>query len=191
MNNTVKFVVWDKCNLNCEECHWFSSPVKTINKVKGSNILSFINKWSPKRVCFTGGEPTLWPFLADTVNKIPTNVHVDVNTNGMRPDIISRIQRNIILRLSIHKKTNLMKFKKCEMIAKKKGFTIKYSTFDLPKNPLNVKANPNQMSVSKNDPRIGKKVICRPTTICFGSDERAYICEIGLRSKSDDYFAGL
>ena len=184
----VKIYVTDKCNLHCAGCHWFSEAINEGNTITKKDILFFIKKWRPPAVCFTGGEPTLWPHLSETVNAIPLETQVWINTNGSIPESIEALDRSVYIRLSRHKKTNAKKFEKTLAIAKNKGFAVYIVTFD---NPLpGVIVFANQLNIRDDDARIGKQVKCKPCRIYFGSDGNAYYCERGLRSKNPDLRMG-
>ena len=188
INIPVKIYITDKCNLHCKDCHWFSEPVKESNIVTREDILYFIEKWQPKEFCFTGGEPTLWPYLAETINSIPLTVALGLNTNGTHPEILDLIERPVTILLSYHKKTNRNVFNKSYNIIKDKGLKVTLATFDSPVDGFKIEAN--QLNISDDDKRIGKYVKCRPRQIYFGSDGRAYFCERGLRAKSDNLTMG-
>jgi hypothetical protein len=186
----VQFNVSDTCTLRCKDCHWFSEPVKVVETITGTDVLRFVEKWQPKIVQFSGGEPTLWKDLVSTVNVLKTR-KVIISSNGTRPEIINQISRKVTLHLSIHRGVDIVAFRRTLDIAKEKQFTIKMATFDYPDNPLGVSVNqPNQMHIDDTDERIGCTATCAPSKIYFGSDGRAYVCEKGLRSKNEKFYAG-
>lgn len=189
MLDWIQINVSDKCNLCCNQCHWFSQPVKQMETVTPKDVISFVDTWHPRIVQFSGGEPTLWDGLVETINALNLRVKVILSTNGTRPEILENIKRPIKLNLSYHKGIDPSLFGQSVSVAKRKEFVFDVASFDRVGGPIEL-IQENQLDVSKNDPRIGKKVNCRPTKIYFGSDGRAYWCEKGLRSKADEFYAG-
>ncbi len=186
----VQFNVSDRCTLKCKDCHWFSQDVKIVESISKDDVLFFINRWKPIIVQFSGGEPTLWSDLCGTINKIPSKIQVIVNSNGNRPSILANINRKIKLDLSVHKGMDHKLFEQSVKIARQKKFKLNFASFNYFNNPFGIEVNQANQMKNIDREKIGKKVVCKPTKIYFGSDGRAYQCEKGLRTKDDLYYAG-
>lgn len=175
-NRIVLFSVFDACNLRCTNCHWFSAEVVPQNRgIRARDIVSFLSRTGPyDRAVFSGGEPTLWPELAEAVNGAPTSTQeVGIYTHGGFPGALAPIRREgLYLRLSLHKETDWPAFRETLTLAKRRGWKVKvfsYETdyaqveappwFDLP-----VKVNPDQLKAGDDvlSHLIGALVRCRP-----------------------------
>lgn len=83
------------CNFKCPYCH-NSSIINTA--VEGLIDEKDITGYLVKRkglidgVCVTGGEPTLWPGLAEFIEKVKgMGLKIKLDTNGARPVVIKKL----------------------------------------------------------------------------------------------------
>ncbi|KQC11225.1 MAG: hypothetical protein APR62_10310 [Smithella sp. SDB] len=187
--HTITFHLTDKCNMRCENCHWFSQPINYTDKIIDyKNYLKWINK-NKKKIRFiklSGGEPTLYPDFLNLINNIPVKIRVRVNSNGTNTDILKKITRkNIELAISKNRKVNPY----FEDNIKKLNLPYKIVSFNDRNACLHdeVKFGENW----QNFYLIGKPCLCSAKETRFGSDGHAYNCEIGLRSKNKMYQTGL
>ncbi len=93
-----------KCNLNCVMC---SNPKETEkNPLTKKEIIKMIKNISPsvKSIIFSGGEPTIDPYLEEYIDNIPKNKQITILTNGTtlkNKKIINIIGKIHTLRVSI------------------------------------------------------------------------------------------
>lgn len=189
--------------MRCPKCHWFSEKIKFMSKVKKNDIINFLKRTLQanikiKKVFFTGGEPTLWPDLASTINEIPSRIkEIVIFSNGSFPDKLKNINRKIYLRISIHNGLNWDKIKKCIKISEEKKWKLRFVSYrgalEQIKYPkwfkyeVTIKYEQIEESKKRLKHLIGKKIMCRPIKVYFGTDGQAYYCEKGLREKSSIY----
>lgn len=186
---TVTFHLTDKCNIRCKDCHWFSQPINTSDKIiHYRNYLDWINK-NIKMIRFiklSGGEPTLYPDFLNLINNIPVKIRVRVNSNGTNIDILKKISRkNIELAISQNRKVNP------DFEDTIKRLNLPYSIVSFSDSDASL-SNEVKFGEDKNNFHlINKSCFCSAGEIRFGSDGHAYNCEIGLRSKNKTYRTGL
>lgn len=89
----------DGCNFRCPFCHNASLvlPDREKQRIDESELLSFLKKRQGilEGVAVTGGEPTLQPDLEDFLAKVKAlGYKIKLDTNGTRPDVLSRIIEN-------------------------------------------------------------------------------------------------
>ncbi|MBF0104700.1 MAG: radical SAM protein [Deltaproteobacteria bacterium] len=88
LDQQVHIIPGYKCNMFCRHCGVGASPdnKKRVSDKETNQIIADINIHNPKRIHFTGGEPTLY---LDVVNYILKNtkrikgVYVSITTNGL------------------------------------------------------------------------------------------------------------
>ncbi len=84
------------CNLHCKMCEGYNYEVVTNKDNITDDAISVINKAiTPLHDCvvFLGGEPTIWDEdLIKALNYCKSKgLHTKIFTNGMRPDIVNKI----------------------------------------------------------------------------------------------------
>ena len=85
---SVTWEVTDRCNFSC----WYCPDVLHAGKYEWPNLevslryFQFLYEKHPAGVFidFIGGEPTLWPGLADFVESLPDGIDYEITTNGSR-----------------------------------------------------------------------------------------------------------
>ncbi len=198
--------VTDQCNMRCKNCHWFSEPIVVRQSISARDPACFINRIlrtgeGVERVIFGGGEPTLWPHLADSVARLPPQVgEVCLFTNGSKPEKLRSIDRPMNVRVSIHDDVNWQKIKELIELAQSKQWTLRFTAFDdsykeveLPKwFTASVKLKQEQMKAGQEalSHILGRLIYCRPRRAIVGSDGYGYCCEKGVRSKSKAFRSG-
>ncbi len=95
--NIASVVFVPGCNMDCWYCHnrhlWY-----TDEQVEMSEVDAFLNKRAGfiDGVVITGGEPTLQSDLAQFIRGIKAKGYkVKLDTNGLRPDVISELMSDI------------------------------------------------------------------------------------------------
>jgi hypothetical protein len=184
----LKCYVSDRCNFRCPDCHWFSEDVKVIEASADTLLPTILSpEWT--EIDFTGGEPTLWEPLADTVNAIPGDRTVGVFTNGSRPKALSAIARPIWILLSIHPETDWDVVRELLSLAAGKKWRVSAVSFpaDTPVPEwfrLGARGLSNQIADGERYRHLlSRRVVCAPRTGLLGTDGHLYSCERGLRSK--------
>jgi organic radical activating enzyme len=185
----VKFQLTDKCNIRCENCHWFSQPVNDSDKIAGyMDYLNWINKNKNeiKFITLTGGEPTLYPDFLKLINNIPETIKVRVYSNGTNIDILKQIARkNLDIVISKNRRVDA----DFEENIKKLNIPYQINSF----NQMNANLE-DELKFGENKNifyLIGKSCSCKSKNIRFASDGYSYNCEIGARSKNIIYQTGL
>lgn len=82
------------CNLRCPFCHNASLVLGVGEEISEADFFSFLESRIGRidGVCISGGEPTLQPDLIDFARKIKAmGFLVKLDTNGMRPEVISSL----------------------------------------------------------------------------------------------------
>lgn len=83
------------CNFRCPFCHNASLVTRIDGSFIGEDeIFSFLQRRRGilEGVCISGGEPTLMPDLEDFIRRVrQLGYKVKLDTNGYRPDILSRL----------------------------------------------------------------------------------------------------
>jgi organic radical activating enzyme len=187
--HTVTFHLTDQCNIRCKDCHWFSQPINSSDRIIDyMNYLNWINI-NIKKIKFiklSGGEPTLYPDFLNLINNIPVKIRVRVNSNGTNIDALKQInRRNVELAISKNRKVN----PDFEDNIKKLNFP--YSIVSFNGSDACLKDEVKFGEDEKNFCLIDKPCFCSAKEIRFGSDGYAYNCETGLRSKNKLYQTGL
>ena len=93
------------CDLNCEFCY----VPKNGLSLKQSDVFNWcteLDRLGTLEVAFGGGEPTLYPHLAELCHKVwnETNLGISITTNGhhLTPSLVSELIGNVsIIRISI------------------------------------------------------------------------------------------
>lgn len=87
------------CNLKCIHCGYRSiRPHREINRDCLVSIIKQLKDKGLKTIMFTGGEPTLYPYLQDIILFCKQNLlHVKIATNGSRMESLHPlIQKNLL-----------------------------------------------------------------------------------------------
>lgn len=105
----ARFIVNYGCNYDCWFCHhegWKDEERKNagyMDFAKAVNLLKILYDLGYRRVTFSGGEPTLHPFLNDLVREAHTlGFHITVVTNGSMLQRITTYEYIDTLNISIH-----------------------------------------------------------------------------------------
>ena len=80
-----ELILTDRCNFKCPYCNGMRKDVRgTLTKEEAMNILSLWVKEGLRNVRFSGGEPTLYPYLKELVSYCRDNKveHIAISTNG-------------------------------------------------------------------------------------------------------------
>lgn len=84
----VAWEVTDRCNYQCWYCpeHLHAGRTKWPDSEVALRYFKFLKEQNPGGVYIDmlGGEPTLWPDLADFVEGLPEGIDCEVSTNGSR-----------------------------------------------------------------------------------------------------------
>lgn len=182
--DNVSFHLTDRCNLRCQDCHWFSGAITEPDKIPSvDDYLSWIDRWGQNfhTIRLTGGEPTMYSDFVDLVNLIPTTHQLLICTNGTNLPALAKINRPVNLLVS----ENRPVWDGFENSIKKLGHPVSFVTY-LDGGWLRNQLLDN-ISASSLVSCQGK---CQPQYIRFGSDGYAYQCEIGLRSKNVNLRSG-
>lgn len=87
------------CNLRCIHCgYWSIRPHREIHRDNLFSIIKRLMDIGLKTVMFTGGEPTLYPYLQDIILYCKQNLlYVKITTNGSRIEsLYPLIQKNLL-----------------------------------------------------------------------------------------------
>ena len=84
--------ITDHCNLRCPTCFAESAPAMSVGRVRSTEVLASIDTRLSREngridvLMLSGGEPTLYPQLAELLDAVAERpiVRVLVNTNGLR-----------------------------------------------------------------------------------------------------------
>lgn len=90
-----KFELTDRCLLSCRHCSSSAGPDKlvTVSREDCLRVLVEAAEVGAKRVSFSGGEPLLWGFLEDAVEKaFKVGLDVAVYSSGHAPHIKEKIR---------------------------------------------------------------------------------------------------
>ena len=87
------------CNLNCNYCDQHQKK-ESRKKINADNLLSMINKFQLRHVCFTGGEPLLQVEIYELIYTLTASgIAVTIETNGsipLSPDYYARSYKYIM-----------------------------------------------------------------------------------------------
>jgi uncharacterized radical SAM superfamily Fe-S cluster-containing enzyme len=183
----IAFHLTDKCNIRCDDCHWFSGEINEAEEVNYLDYLNFINNNIKliESVRFSGGEPTLYSNFPILVDMVPREIKVFINTNGVNIEILNKIKRrkNIELIIGNNRETDNNFKTNIRLLGFNTTFVTYLANLNETKNSRNQITESNIFD-KKN--LIGKNCLCSNNKIRFGSDGYAYICEIGLRTKDEN-----
>lgn len=87
------------CNLKCIHCgYWSIRPHREIHRDNLFSIIKRLMSEGLKTVMFTGGEPTLYPYLQDTILYCKQNLlYVKIATNGSNMEsLCPLVQKNLL-----------------------------------------------------------------------------------------------
>lgn len=178
----VKFHLTDKCNLNCQGCHWFSSEVRAVEETGWTHYINWIQKNRPgiHGIRLSGGEPTLYKDFLTLVNHLPEDLPLVINTNGTRLDMLRQIKRrkNIKLWVSENRRVPDDFEKNIEAL----GFVCSFHSFNGAGRKPDLE---NEVDFGRHANLTGKKGWCFPNAVRFAADGWAYYCETGLREKNE------
>jgi len=76
-----------ECTLNCPRCYQKGHRGQSMSWDTFCRVRQMLNKIEPKEIVFTGGEPTMWPFLVDAIEVVYEIARVRVITNGFNCNI--------------------------------------------------------------------------------------------------------
>lgn len=183
LSNEIAFHLSDACNLRCKDCHWFSQPIKPASKIiQVGEYLECIKRLRPEVVRLTGGEPFLYPYLEELLSEIPSEIKVNLFSNGTLLNS-QNLPRRSNLRLFISDNDKLDKQQLLPLLEEFPQVT--FISF-LPEKEADITLK-NQLKEGKLlDALLHLNVVCSPTMLRFGTDGHAYYCECGLRSKDPD-----
>lgn len=100
------------CNFRCPFCHNSSLVTKAASQpeISQTEILNFLKKRQGilEGVCITGGEPTLFPELADFLSDIrKLGYPIKLDTNGTNPSFLRfLVQNNLINKIAMDIKSS-------------------------------------------------------------------------------------
>ena len=80
-----ELILTDKCNFKCPYCNGVRDDIRgTLPLQKAITILNFWIKEGLKNIRFSGGEPTLYPYLKELISICKKNnvEHIAISTNG-------------------------------------------------------------------------------------------------------------
>lgn len=174
----VSFHLSDVCNLNCENCHWFSDEIIVHPEIPHIKYIDWIKQYRIDQVRLTGGEPLLYSEIEELIEKIPSTVNIELFTNGTlisSKNIVDR--KNLKLYVGINRDVELSFFEEI----KKQYKNVVFISFQSRSNCIHIKDQLKE--VTKFNGYIGKQINCLPKMIRFGTDGKSYFCETGLRTK--------
>lgn len=178
----ITFHLTDKCNLNCQGCHWFSSDVRVTEETGWDHYISWVRKNRNKisGIKLSGGEPTLYKDFIMLVNNLPEDLPLVINTNGTNINTLKEIKRRNNIRLKVSENRKVDKY--FENNIETLGFDCSFHSF----NGVGRKQNlVNEVEFGLKSNLVGKKGRCFPKFVRFGADGWAYNCEKGLREKNE------
>ena len=84
------------CNFRCPFCHnaLIVNQDKSVDKISVESVYTYLKKRVGllDGVCITGGEPTLYPDLADFIHSIKElGYSIKLDTNGSNPNMLSQL----------------------------------------------------------------------------------------------------
>ncbi len=104
------------CNLRCPFCHNASlvMPDRVEEAYTEEEFFEFLDSRSGKlgAVCVSGGEPTLYPKIADFIRKIKNfGLLVKLDTNGTRPEVLkSLVEEGLVDYVAMDIKNSPLKY---------------------------------------------------------------------------------
>src|ERR1039457_2490003 len=93
---SVAWVITEKCDKDCLICHRFDRHEDDMTFSKQKKVLQHIKSQGVKRVCFTGGEPTLHKSLFDIItyaHKIEISTALTTHGNNLNENDINLLDQ--------------------------------------------------------------------------------------------------
>jgi radical S-adenosyl methionine domain-containing protein 2 len=90
----VNFHIWPKCNLNCTFCYaTFPQVRRTLPRADAMAVIDQLVEAGTEKITFVGGEPTLYPHLAEVVAHASSRgLTTCIVSNGAKlPQVLDRI----------------------------------------------------------------------------------------------------
>lgn len=76
-----ELILTDKCNFKCPYCRGLSYK-GNMNIIKANEIIDLWLSEDLQNIRFSGGEPTIYPYLSDLVSRCKGVSHIAISTNG-------------------------------------------------------------------------------------------------------------
>jgi organic radical activating enzyme len=179
----IKFILSDRCNLKCTDCHWFSGEITDPGFIDADATISWCHQHLKliSNIKLTGGEPTLHPEFVRLANSLQElRTPITVYSNGTNLEKLRGIVKPCNLYVGINRPISPSlrnELKNLHHHVHLQSYLKAYAD-------ENDKRLRNQLAVEPSlAQNIDKQVNCHSNTIRFATDGHAYQCEVGLRSK--------
>jgi hypothetical protein len=189
----VAFHLTDRCQLQCKDCHWFSAPVREVPDLPESEWIAWLRRHVDEisRLRLTGGEPTLfrrWDAIA--LEAMGLGMDLEICTNGVAIEEVETWAKSCVAFRTPGR--CLVTVNITPPRETTQGIRWRWAGIGMLVGRVAIRSidpDANQLTMADAS-LVGKHVQCRPSTVRFAADGRAYQCEEGLRSKRDDLATG-